>query len=91
MKIKVLLEKVDQEILEKYKLIDKEVPREYKDIIYTDVYIKMIDVESIWIYNDEDDGLLMNIYFLNSDMLFSAIYDQEFIDRFEEIERNETA
>ena len=90
MKIKVLTQKVDPNEPD-YASLGIKAPNELSDVVEMDAYIRMKEVESIWIINSEDTGLLMNIYFLDSDMQVAAIYDQAFIDRFEELERDETA
>jgi len=90
MKIKVLTQKVDPNEPD-YASLGIKAPNDLSDVVEMDAYIRMKEVESIWIINSEDTGLLMNIYFLDSDMQVAAVYDQAFIDRFEELERDETA
>lgn len=90
MKIKVLTQKVDPNEPD-YASLGIKAPDDLSNVVQMDAYIRMKEVESIWIINSEDTGLLMNIYFLDSDMQVAAVYDQAFIDRFEELERDETA
>jgi len=86
MKIKVLTQKVDPNEPD-YASLGIKAPNDLSDVVEMDAYIRMKDVESIWIINSEDSGLLMNIYFMDSDMQVAAVYDQVVVDRFEELER----
>ena len=66
-----------------YELLGIPAPDIEGDYIFVDVYIRPSDIESIWILNHPEHGLVMNVLCLGVENDILAKFDENVIAKFE--------